>query len=356
MQKDIIPATIPASTIGLDLSDKTVTFCQLDAVGDIVERGNFQLTRAALQKRFANLPAARVALECCTQSAWVQDVLVELGHEVIIANAREVRSIAGSSRKSDTRDAEQLARLARVDPKLLHPITHRGKQRRMDMVVIRTRALMVDSRTRLVVGARNLAKMFGERIPSCTTKNFAERAASSLPPALSAALSVIVKQIEAISEAIEQCDRQIEELCTKLPETRWLRQVNGVGALTAAAFVLTIDDPDRFAKSRDVGPFLGLVPKRDQSGEGDPQLGISKCGDRYLRKLLVQCAQHMLRKHGVPSALRDWGLKQASRGRRAKKIAVVAIARKLAVLLHRLWKHQATYYPYPPPDLLAKCA
>ncbi len=171
---------------------------------------------------------------------------------------------------------------------------------------------------------------------------------TSLPPALSGALSVIVKQIEAISEAIDQCDQWVEKRCTELPETGWLRQVSGVGALNAATFVLTIDDPDRFACSREVGPFLSLVPKRDQPGESDPQLWISKCGDRYLRKLLVQCAQHMLRKHGVDSALRDWGLKQAVRGRRSKKIAIVAVARKLGVVLHRLWKDQATYYPYPP--------
>jgi hypothetical protein len=221
MTNNIISSPIPAVTIGLDLSDKTFAFCRLDAAGDVVERGHLPLTRNELRKRFAGLPTARVALECGTQSAWVQDVLLELGHEVIVANAREVRSIAASARKSDTRDAEQLARLARLDPSLLHPITHRGKERRLDMVVIRTRALLVESRTRLVVGARNLAKMFGERIPSCTTKNFAARAASSLPPALNAALSVIVKQIEAISEAIEQCDQQVEQLCAKLPETQW---------------------------------------------------------------------------------------------------------------------------------------
>src|ERR1700689_1854746 len=165
------------STIGLDLSDKTAAFCILDQAGAVAGSGFLRLSREELHKQFGQLPPVRIALEACGQSGWVEEVLTACGHEVIVANAREVRSISGNSRKCDARDAEQLGRLARVDPQLLKPVRHhRNAGRRLDMVVIRSRALLVESRTRLVNGARGMAKLFGERIPACTTANFGERA------------------------------------------------------------------------------------------------------------------------------------------------------------------------------------
>lgn len=339
---------VAISTIGLDLSDKTAAFCILDQAGAVAGSGFLRLTREELHKHFGQLPPVRIALEACGQSGWVEEVLTACGHEVIVANAREVRSISGNPRKCDARDAEQLARLARVDPELLKPVRHqRNAGRRLDMVVIRSRALLVESRTRLVNGARGMAKQFGEHIPSCTTANFGERAQKALPPALGAALRVLVKQIEALSEAIAVCDQQVEALAAKMADSRWLKSVPGVGSLTAVTFLLTLDDPQRFAHSRDVGPYLGMVPARGQSGEHDPELGISKAGNRYLRKLLVQCAHHILGRYGADSALRQWGLEKAAGSRKAKKRAIVAVARKLAVLLHRLWTKRELYKPFP---------
>ena len=350
-------APIPACTIGLDLSDRFITFCMLDAQGTVTSRGHFALTRAALGKQFAGVPAARVVLETGAQAAWVSEAVAQLGHEVVVANAASVHSIAGSSRKSDTRDAEQLARLGRLDKNLLDPITFRRLDYRLDMLLIRSRDLLIASRTRMINGARAMAKEFGERIPACATRGFAARAMKSLSTVLASTLEILLREIEAISAAIAKCDQQVDALNQKLSaETAWLTQVPGVGALTAVTFVLTLDHPERFAHSRDVGAYLGLVPRRSQSGTRDPQLGISKCGDRYLRKLLVQCAHYALGRYGPDTELRQWGLKYAQGGPRAKKKAVVAVARKLAVLLHRLWQDRATYYPFPEAVRNARCA
>ena len=141
-------------------------------------------------------------------------------------------------------------------------------------------------------------------------------------------------------------DRQIREACGRYPETQWLLQVQGVGPVTALAYVLTLEEPTRFEKSRTVGAFLGLTPRRDQSGQSDKQLPITKAGNTYLRQLLVNCAHYIMGPFAQDSDLRRYGERIASRGgKNAKKRAVVAVARKLAVLLHRLWQDQSTYQP-----------
>lgn len=348
MIQEDAPSNVPAITIGLDLSDKTARYCVLDQQGRISDRGQVRLTRSELTRQFENVDHARIALEVGGQSAWIADLLEGLGHEVIVANARELQSISHSPRKSDPRDAEHLARLARLDPALLRPIRHRRPERRLDILIIRSRAAVVECRTRLINSVRGMAKVFGEPIPAAASGNFAQRALAALSPALGATLRILIEQIEILSNTITEYDSQIGKLSEKYSdEVARLQEVNGVGALTAVAFVLTLDTPERFAHSRDVGPFLGLVPARSQSGERDPQLRITKAGDKYLRKLLVQCAQHTLTRFGSPSALRDWGLSQAAPGRKSKKRAIVAVARKLAVLLHRLWTTQEHYKPYP---------
>lgn len=337
------------STVGLDLSDRTTAFCELDAAGNVVARGTFRLTRSELRKRFAERQPLCIALEVCGQSAWVKETLEALGHSVIVANARELRSITGNPRKSDRQDAEQLARLARVDPQLLKPVRLRSTARQLELVRIRSRALLVEARTQMINGARGIAKLFGEPLPSASSAGFAARAMKSLPPLMAEALQLLLSQIETLSRAIRQADEQIEREAERLSEdTRWLTQVKGVGALTALTFVLTIDDPGRFRRSRDIGAFLGLVPERKQSGEQDPELGITKCGDRYLRKLLVQCAHHILGRWGEDSELRRWALARAQGSRSVKKKVIVGLARKLAVLLHRLWRRKEIYRPFPP--------
>jgi transposase len=289
----------------------------------------------------------RIAIEAGTHSPWVSRLLKECGHEVLVANARKLRLIYSNKRKTDEIDAENLARLARVDPKLLYPLNHRGEDSQAHLAIIRSREALVGSRTQLVNHVRGAVKSFGARLPKCPARSFHKKAVAHIPEALRPALGPILEQIGSLTERIQDYDRQLEMISKEhYPETELLRQVEGVGALTALAFVLTLEDPYRFAKSRSVGAYLGLVPARDQSGDRDPQKHISKEGDEMLRRLMVSSAHYILGPFGSDSDLRRHGEKIASRGaKNAKKRAVVAVARKLSVLLHRLWVSAEVYKP-----------
>ena len=212
--------------------------------------------------------------------------------------------------------------------------------------MIRARDALVRSRTLLVNTARSLAKGFGLRLPASITLSFGARALTRLTGQLQTAMSGLLQQIDALSKQIRDYDQRIEQVAAQHPEVERLASVFGVGTLTATTFVLTLGRKERFAHSRDVGSFLGLRPRQKQSGERDPQLGISKSGDQYLRKLLVQCAHHILGQWGKDSALRQWGLSKTD-GCPGKKRAVIAVARKLAVLLHRMWITGEIFKPFP---------
>ena len=274
-------------------------------------------------------------------------MLSSFGHHVIVANARQVQLISASSRKDDRLDAEMLARLARVDPELLRPIHHRGEKAQQDLMAIRVRAALVEARTSLVNAARGLAKSMGERLPSCDADSLGVERLESLPEKLRESLRPLLQEVESLTEKIQELDQKVEQIARReYPETQLLRQVSGVGPLIALTFVLTLEDRNRFEKSRDVGCYVGLRPKRGDSGESQPQLRITKEGDIYLRKLLVQGAHCVLNRRGPDTDLKRWGLKLAERGgKNAKKRAVVAVARKLAVLLHRLWMTGEVYEP-----------
>lgn len=333
-------------TLGLDLGDRTTHFVLLDVEGQVIERGSVTTTSAALQRRFAELPPSRVVLEVSTHSPWASTLLGQLGHEVIVANARAVKAVSSNSRKSDRVDAELLARLGRVDPELLHPLQHRGEAAQRDLQVLRARDTLVRARSKLITSARGLVKALGARLPQCDAESFHRRAAEALPAELRPALEPLLQACAALTQQIRAYGRQIEAMLVRYPATRLLRQLRGVGPITSLAYVLTIDDPHRFARSRMVAPYLGLVPRRQQSGERDPELHITKAGDHFLRKLLVECAQYMLGAFGEDCDLRRWGLRLAGEGSRARKRrAVVAVARKLAVLLHRLWVNGEVYEP-----------
>ena len=289
-------------------------------------------------------------MEVGGHSRWVSQLLHELGHEVLVANARKLRAIYTNPRKADRVDAEMLARLARLDPKLLSPVHHRSRRAQAHLAILRSRDALVRCRTLLINHVRGIAKSSGMRLPSCSAPSFAAKVAGSIPEALQPALAPVLDTIASLSAQIRAYDRQIEALCqTHYPQTQFLRPVQGVGPLTALGYVLTLEDPGRFRKSRQVGPALGLVPRRDQSGAQDPQLHITKTGDAYLRRLLVGSAHYILGPFGPDCDLRRRGLAMAQRGgKNARKRAVVAVARKLAVLLHHLWKNQEAYEPFHP--------
>jgi transposase len=334
-------------TIGLDLGDRNSWYCVVDEAGQIWLEQRVRTNAKALREVFGAMPRSRIALEIGTHSPWISRLLNELGHEVIVANARKVRLIGESRKKDDRLDAQTLARLARIDPQLLYPVKHRSAQAQVDLTLIRARAGLVRARTALVNTARGLAKSYGERLRSCNVRNLNPEKAESLSPELQAALEPLLNAIESLSERIVEYNERIENLAQQsYPQVALLKQIKGVGTLIALTFLLTLEDPHRFRKSRDVGCYLGLQPGRRNSGQSELQLHISKEGDPYLRTLLVQGAQHVLGPFGPDCDLRRWGLKLAERGgRNGKKRAIVATARKLAVLLHHLWVSGEVYEP-----------
>jgi transposase len=338
---------MPAAVVGLDLGDRYSQACFIDpATGAESRQLRLRTTPRDLERVFPSTPHLRIALEVGTHSPWVSSLLAELGHEVFVANPREVRLIACSRKKNDRFDARALARIARLDPTLLAPVHHRGQAARRDLAMLRARAAVVSSRTLLVNHLRGAVKSAGSRLPQCSTDRLHKIAGQALPHDLATALQPILELLATLSERIHDYDRAVEHLARQHPDTAALRQVHGVGTLTSLAYVLTLEDPQRFAKSRTVGAYLGLAPGTRSSGERDPQMHISREGDPFLRQLLVQCAQYILGPFGQDSDLRRHGLALALRGgKAAKKRAVVAVARKLAVLLHRLWVTQAAYQP-----------
>src|SRR5205809_425056 len=334
-------------TIGLDLGDRWSWYCVLDETGEVLLEQKLSTIPKTMREVFGEMPRSRIALETGMHSPWVSRLLSELGHEVIVAHARKVRLIGESRRKDDRLDARTLARLARIDPQLLAPVKHRSAKAQADLTVIRARAGLVRARTALVNTARGLAKSYGERLRGCNVRNMNPEKAESLSPELQAALEPLFNGIESLSERIVEYNDRIENLAQQsYRQVAVLKQIKGVGTLIALTFLLTLEDPHRFRKSRDVGGYLGLQPGRRKSGQSEPQMHISKEGDPYLRTLLVQGAQHILGPFGADCDLRRWGLKLAERGgRNGKKRAIIATARKLAVLLHHLWVSGEVYEP-----------
>src|SRR5450759_5167830 len=334
-------------TIGFDLGDRSSWYCVLDEAGSVVLEQRLGTTPKAMKEVFGGMPRSRIALETGTHSPWISRLLSELGHEVIVAHARKVRLIGESRKKDDRLDAQTLARLARIDPELLSPVKHRSAKAQADLTVIRARAGLVRARTALVNTARGLAKSYGESLRGCNVRNMNPEKAEGLSPELQRALEPLLSAIAELSERIVEYNERIENLAQQsYPQVALLKQIKGVGTLIALTYMLTLEDPHRFQKSRDVGCYLGLQPGRRNSGRSEPQLHISKEGDPYLRTLLVQGAHHILGPFGADSDLRRWGLKLAERGEKnGKKRAVIAVARKLAVLLHRLWVSGEAYEP-----------
>jgi transposase len=334
-------------TIGMDLGDHWSCYCVLDEAGKIILEQKVAMTPEAMKQTFSKIPPSLIALETGTHSPWVSRLLTELGYKVIVAHAQKVQLITKSNRKDDRHDARTLARLARIDSELLGPVRHRSAQAQIHLTVIRARAELVRARTALVNAARGLVKSYGQRLPKCGTQQVNRELAAGLHAELREVLEPLLQEVESLNERIQEYEVRMEKIAKEsYPHVELLKQVKGVGTQIALTYVLTLDDPHRFPKSREVGGFLGLCPGRRDSGESQPQMNISKEGDRYLRTMLVQGAHYILGPFGEDSDLRRWGLKLAARGgKNAKKRAVVAVARKLAVLLHRLWVSGEVYEP-----------
>jgi transposase len=278
-------------SIGLDLGDKRSPYGFLDVDGEIVTEGSLAPTREEFTAYFSAIPQARMAVEVGTHSAWVSEVLTAYGHDVVIAHPRRMESMAKNRRQHDKVEARTLARLVRVDPELLYPIQHRGAEVRRDLVLWRARNARVEARTSLINRVRGLVKAMGGRVPACSAESFHTHAAETMPETWRAALMPLVEQVIALTTPIRAYDTQVETWARRTyPNAALWQQVKGVGPLTAVACMLTLEDPARLAKRREVGPYGGLVPKQDESGESSPQLGITTTGDSMLRRLLVGSA------------------------------------------------------------------
>ncbi len=337
MGKDITQAS--GLTIGLDIGDKQTVGSVLTRSGEVEETFSVATTMSALGRTMTGFKPSRVVLEVGTHSPWISRLVEQAGHEVIIANPRRVRLIAENDSKTDEVDAELLARLGRLDPGLLKPIVHRGERAQHDRILLLARDGLVRARTQFVNQVRGFAKSLGHRMPSSSTVVFPRRVREQFSKDLFPGQSAMLEMIDRLTQEIRCMNREAEKLCKeRYPETGVLRQVKGVGPLTALGFVLTLEDPSRFAKSRTVGAYLGLRPRLRQSGGQQPRLRITKAGDKLLRRYLVGASQYILGPFGPDTELRRFGLKLAERGgKAAKKRAVIAVARKLSVLLHRLW-------------------
>lgn len=346
-ESDGVRPNLDRLTVGVDLGDQWSNYCILGLGGETLGEGQFRTRRQEVGEFFQGLAISRVVIEVGTHSAWVREVIAGLGHEVLVANAQRMEGRKRRRRKNDRIDAAKLARLGRVDPKSLYPIQHRSTEVREDLLVIRVRDSLVESRTKLISTVRGMVKTMGARVQGCSSVSFSAKAVEQIPHEVRETLEPLLRLIQTLSEEIKSYEKRIEKLGNeKYMDTKLLRQVNGVGPVTSLAYVLTLETPQRFKRSRDVGPYLGLVPQQEDSGDSQPQLGISKAGDRMLRKLLVGSAHYILGPFGPDTDLRRFGMKLCQRGgKNAKKRASVAVARKLAVLLHRLWLSGEVYEP-----------
>lgn len=340
---------IPELTMGLDLGDRNSTYSVINREGELIEEGKLKTSPEVFKWHFQARARMRVVMEAGAQSVWVSRVVRAAGHEVVVGNPRKFRLIYENRSKDDRVDSGYLARVGRLDPELMAPIEHRSQEAQEDLQLLRSRDQLVKVRTQLINHVRSAVKTTGERLPACSAETFHRKVGQEIPRRLAPILQPLLAQIGALSGQIRRYDKQIARWAKeKYPQCQALEAIKGVGATTALAYVLTLQDPHRFRKSRLVGAFLGFCPGRDQSGDQNPARGITKEGDAYLRRLLINCAHYILGPFGEDCDLRRHGEKilRAGGGKAAKKRAVVAVARKLSILMHRLWITQHSYDPF----------
>ncbi len=332
--------------IGIDLGRKT-SHAAVVLDGRLIEEFSIAGTRAAFTKAFENRERCRVVMEVCGSSPWVSRLLTDLGYEVLVVAFDSLKVAFKQRQKNDKSDARALALMGATCLPLLRRVEHRTEAHQRDLATLRIRDTLVRNRTALVNEVRGIMNSLGVPLPTCSTSVFAKRIHPLLSEEVQQLVAPALRQIAALTQEIKQIDRAIEARApAAYPVVTLLSQVNGVGTLTAYSFVLTVNDPSRFQNTRSVGSYFGLVPRQYQSGNSNPQMSITKAGNGYVRRLLVQSAQYILEPFGKDSDLRRYGLAIAARGGpRAKKRAVVAVARRLSVLLLSLWKTGEEYEP-----------
>jgi transposase len=323
--------------VGLDLGDRVHHYCLISASGEVAEKGKIPNTREALSDFARKFSGLRIVLEAGAQSPWISHHLMNsgCGLEVVVANARKVELISKNTRKCDAHDAESLGRLGRADVHLLSPIQHRGQEAQRALASLRMRDSLVRQRKSQVNCVRGLLKSVGQEVPGADPATFAKKCRETLAGEPLHTVTPMLQVLDTMGQQIKALDKHVDTtIAEQYPDAARLMQINGVGPLTSLTFVLTVDDVGRFDRCRDIGAFLGLVPRRDQSGNTDRQLGITRQGNAFLRRLLVNCAQTILGPFGQDSDLRRQGLKKIEAfGEKQRNKAVLATARKLAVTM-----------------------
>lgn len=340
------PTSIPALTIGIDVGDRRSHACVVDRSRTPLEEFSFETNALRLCRKLRREPC-QVILEVGPHSRWMQRSLEELGHTVRVVDARKIQLISRGNLKTDQRDARTLAQLGAGVPELLGDIRHRSDQAQADLTVLLTRDHFVQLRTATINRIRGVLKASGVKVPRMSTQAFHRCVGELVPVALQPGIVPLLEELKSLHQRIRSLDKEVDSMAGRYPAVAKLSAVSGVGNLTALAFVLSLDEPRRFKKSREVGPFVGLTPRKHASGETDPQLSITRSGNPFLRRILVQAAHYILGPFGPDCLLRRHGKRIVERGgKHAKKRAAVAVARKLAVLLHRLWVSETPYDPW----------
>ena len=334
-------------TIGMDLGNRSTSYCIVDSSGDHIREAELKTTTESMGEFLSSEPPSRVVIEASGPSRWVAELAAKHGHKVIVANPREFKLICASHRKTDRNDARILADFGQFRPQLLRPIKLRGLKCQLARGILISRSHAVGQRTVLINLIRAQVRNLGESLSDCSARVFHKTALARIPVALRPTVEPLFSVLNSITEAIATYDEEIKRMCEEdFKETATLLQVNGVGPNTALAFVATIEDPSRFPKSRDVGAYVGLVSKSRSSGSKDPQLRISKRGDKTLRRLLVTAATYICGPRSSDSDLKRFGKRLQDRGgQTARAKARIAVARKLSVLLHRLLITGEVYEP-----------
>jgi transposase len=346
--------TIKASKVfmAIDLGDSHSQVCVVTSNGKTVLEKQVETTKKAFHDVVTGFPASSrlvdVVFEVGTHSPWVERLLKGLVRQVTVCDPAILRRIRSAGEKSDRTDARVLAELLRCHSALLRPVEHRSEELQVDWTLLNTRDALIACRTKLINSFRGSVKTMGERLPkSITSAAFANKVKDLIPEKLRAVLEPLRKVIEAVNDQIDDYDKAVTKCVNKkYVAAKKLAEIDGVGPITALAFVLVVFNAKRFRHTRSIGKYIGLTPKLDQSGTIDPQLGITKAGNPMLRKLLVQCAHQILGPFGKDCDLRTWGLALASRGgKNAKKRAVIAVARRLATKILAIWKSGVPYDP-----------
>ncbi len=341
------------TAIGIDVSDRMSKICVMTKVAGtrrIVDETTVATTkdgfREYLERQDRNAP---VTFETGIHCRWMAEFIRSMGFKVYVANPAKLKMLTESDTKNDRNDARELARYTLADVEMLHPVFLRAEQYQQMIRLLEARRALLGARTKLINEMRGFAKSMGFRIPRRDADYFHLIDRATWPRDLETLCWPMLAVVKTISLKIKAVEKQMHVLADT-PEFREsaerLQQIAGVGFFSSVAFIAFLGgNYERFAKARDVGPYLGLVPRQDASGNIDKQLSITKKGSSLLRSLLAECAQAAMRDHAKMSDLRIKGLRIAERGgKNAKKRAVIAIVRSLAVTMVALLKHPEREY------------